>query len=173
MGAKPPTFKAGSFDCPHCHAFTQQTWFFAEVASSRDDDHINPNVAVAECYVCRKPSIWRRYREHGASGHSIERAAMLYPSDTQEGPDPHPDLPEEVRDLFDEARSVLPSSPRAASALVRLTLEALLTGLYPDAGDLNKMIGAASADGLPEIVINAMDGPEIRGQPVGSRNHVR
>lgn len=66
-------------------------------------------------------------------------------------------MPENVASLYNEARSIMTLSPRAASALMRLALEALLEGLYPDAGNLNETIGAASAAGLPGTIINAMD----------------
>lgn len=49
------------------------------------------------------------------------------------------------------------ASPRSAAALLRLSLEGLLTGLYPDAGGLNATIGAAARAGLPRQVIDAMD----------------
>jgi hypothetical protein len=66
-------------------------------------------------------------------------------------------MPEDVARLYDEASTVASLSPRSASALLRLSLEVLLEGLYPDAGDLNKKIGAAVADGLPRPVQQTMD----------------
>ncbi|WP_156741896.1 hypothetical protein [Occultella aeris] len=45
------------------------------------------------------------------------------------GPDPSPDMPEDVAQLYEEASTVVGLSPRSASALLRLALEALLKGL--------------------------------------------
>lgn len=73
------------------------------------------------------------------------------------GPAPNGDMPHDVTVIYNEARSVMTLSPRAASALLRLALEALLTGLYPDAGNLNDTIGAAAAAGLSRQIVNAMD----------------
>lgn len=155
----PPSYQAGSFNCPHCRALTQQTWYYATSAEQSDSmTSISPRIAIAECFVCSGRSIWREYTKRlEGLPHSYTAAEMLYPAFASVGPPRHPDLPADLHDLYDEASAVLPVSPRAASALVRLTLEGLLNDLYPKESDLNKMIGAAAADGLPDEVIKAMD----------------
>lgn len=117
---------------------------------------IGVNLSVAVCFSCDLRSIWRGFtrRVPGMPGGYVEHE-MLYPKVDVEGPASHSDLPEHLLPLYEEARGVLAVSPRAASALVRLTLEGVLSDLY--SGTLNEMIGAASAAGLSPEVVQAMD----------------
>jgi hypothetical protein len=50
---------------------------------------------------------------------------------------PHEDMPESVRELYNEARAVVGISRRAGAALARGSLERLLKTLDPDAGRVN------------------------------------
>jgi hypothetical protein len=51
--------------------------------------------------------------------------AMIYPL-VGEAPPPHEEMPPQIRKLYEEARGVLPASPRASAALLRVALEGLL-----------------------------------------------
>lgn len=155
MTEHPPAFNATSFDCPHCGAHAQQTWYFTGQAESHDDA-IDARLAVAVCFACGGRTVWRTFTTYGF-GRGVDAHEMIHPARRHEGPAPHADLPESLVPIYEEARGCLGVSPRAASALVRLTLEGALTDLYADAGNLNDMIGAAAAAGLPETVVNAMD----------------
>lgn len=146
----PPRQGASSYDCPHCGAYAQQVWFRVKKAEKDGFEDLAVNLAVAVCHACQKRTIWR---SHGYAPNV--QWELLYPALRTEGPEPHADLPENLVGLYNEARAVLPVSPRAASALVRLTLEGLLSDLY--SGSLNDMIGAASAAGLAPEVVQAMD----------------
>jgi hypothetical protein len=140
-----PAFNEPSFVCPHCEAFAEHTW-----------DHLQFNVGgswgstalyQARCAACAKYNYWLTVGD----GH-----VMIWP-DKMGGAPPGDDMPEDVRNIYDEARSIINRSPRAASALMRLALETLLTELYPNEGNLNATIGAASRAGLPGSIIQAMD----------------
>jgi len=50
---------------------------------------------------------------------------MIYPQTGGARP-PHEDMPPQIRKLYEEARGVLPASPRASAALLRVALEGLL-----------------------------------------------
>ncbi|MFD6053345.1 DUF4145 domain-containing protein [Agromyces sp. NPDC060279] len=67
------------------------------------------------CTACDAPSVWRG-------------ETLVHPADST-APAPHPDMPEPVRELYGEASLVLPYSRRAAAALARASLEALLREL--------------------------------------------
>lgn len=54
--------------------------------------------------------------------------ALLFPAGSTVDP-PHPDMPSLASELYSEAREVLPISRRAAAALARASLEALLREL--------------------------------------------
>lgn len=57
---------------------------------------------------------------------------MIYPLRSAGGP-AHPDMPEAVRELYDEAAAVAAVSRRAGAALTRAMVERLIKDLDPDA----------------------------------------
>jgi len=137
-----PEFKKAAFNCPSCEAYAAQNWRSLHFSGSGGQS----GVELATCRSCGRASVWL----------DVEDAVMIWPVGLG-GPPPSEDMPAAVATIYDEARSIANLSPRSASALMRLALEALLTELYPDAGNLNDTIGAAAADGLARPIINAMD----------------
>lgn len=71
-----------------------------------------PIWSVTLCASCNAPSVWRGMQ-------------LIFPMES-EAPAPHPDMPEEAKELYVEAAQVLPHSRRAAAALARASLEAFL-----------------------------------------------
>lgn len=71
------------------------------------------------CSNCERPTVWRA-------------AQMIYPQ-SRLGPNPHADMPVEVRALYEESRVVAGVSRRAGAALARATVERLIKTLDPDA----------------------------------------
>ncbi|WP_137292694.1 DUF4145 domain-containing protein [Nocardioides dongxiaopingii] len=143
----PPEFKSEAFHCPLCDVYADQRWhqLFTQATG-----YLPKYIAV--CGYCRDHSMWT-----GEPG-----PVMIWPAGFG-GPVAAENMPETVLSVYNEARSVINLSPRAASALLRLALEGLLTSLYPDAGNLNATIGAAKAAGLPETIVQAMDVLRFRG----------
>ncbi len=72
--------------------------------------------------------------------------AMIYPR-VGEAPPPHEDMPPRIRELYDEARGVLPASPRASAALLRVALEGLLEEAGYRQGRLADRLEKAREDG--------------------------
>lgn len=144
-----------SFTCPHCGAHAQQHWGIC-TAFDVDDQTVDPDprVEISTCEACRRIAIWRTFPDVFV-GTQVE---LLHPRATpSEVPRLNPDAPEDVARLYAEAVAVVAMSPRAASALLRLALEALLKDLYPDEDNLSKLIGLAVANGLPHRVRMTMD----------------
>lgn len=152
----PPAFQASSFTCPHCSALTQQTWHTLSAYADNDGTELSPNLALAVCFACDKQTLWQMTHHITPTGSWASSGNLIWPQ-ALGGPPPAEDLPDEVRGIYEEARAVVNASPRSASALLRLALEGVLEGLFPDAGNLNATIGAASAAGLPRQIIQAMD----------------
>ena len=75
----------------------------------------------------------------------------------QIGPIAHPEMPEQIASLYDEARTIGAQSPRAAAALLRLALQHLVMDLAGGEKNVNKAIGALVKDGLHVRVQKAMD----------------
>ena len=70
---------------------------------------------------------------------------MIYPRTLAGRPCPA-DVPDDVRDLYDEARKLLDDSPRASAALSRAALELVLKHLRYSEKGLHDMIEAARRD---------------------------
>lgn len=67
-------------------------------------------------------------------------------------PDPHKDLPKELIDDYEEARSIAHISPRSAAALLRLLIEKLCILLGAKGKDINENIAFLVRNGLPQNV---------------------
>lgn len=87
---------------------------------------------------------------------------MVYPAATS-APPPHDDMPEDVRADYEEARQIAVVSPRAASALLRLSIEKLCAGLNAKGNNINERIGDLVAGGLPIGVQRALDAVRVIG----------
>jgi hypothetical protein len=136
----PPTFGASRFHCALCSVFAAQTWNKVYV-------HINAFketlFSASYCAHCSNPCYW--YQEQ-----------MVVPSMAPVEM-PHPDLPEDCRKDFEEARDIFSRSPRASAALLRLCVQKLLPHLGQPGKNINDDIGALVASGLPLQVQQALD----------------
>lgn len=81
---------------------------------------------------------------------------MIVPSEAPVPP-PHQDMPVECILDYNEARDVVAISPRAASALLRLTLQKLMAALGEKGKNINDDIGSLVTKGLPAQIQQALD----------------
>ena len=89
------------------------------------------------CAHCEKPALWLSNK-------------MVFPN-TGAYPLANSDMPDTVREVYDEAGAIAHLSPRAACALLRLALQMLLVQLG-ESGDINRAIETLTKNGLaPEI----------------------
>jgi hypothetical protein len=135
-----PRFEAASFACPRCNTLAQQDWGALEVydemsgqwgqASDEPFGRVESPArwSLSTCFACKHGSVWRR-------------GELIYPANAKSGPAPAVDMPDLVRELFEEARAVTPLSRRAGAALARAALERLLRDLDPDAPRGTKLDG--------------------------------
>jgi uncharacterized protein DUF4145 len=101
------------------------------------------NVWASECFSCEKFSLWL----HGN---------LIYPA-ARYGEEPNEDLSSGIKHDYEEARSVLDLSPRAAAALLRLCIQKICGELGESGTDLNHDIGNLVARGLDVRVQQALD----------------
>ncbi|MBC3504205.1 DUF4145 domain-containing protein [Pseudomonas sp. SWRI59] len=148
----PPTFHSERFHCPHptCGAFAHMVW--SKVA----DD-----VSLAACSSCDEVSIWRRYFVQVGLGTQL-KGTMLFPTATS-APAHHPDMPEDIRSDYEEARLIWETSPRGSAALLRLVVEKLCNHLVGKKGDINNQIGTLVKTGLSPKVQKALDSIRVIG----------
>lgn len=144
----PPSFGTTSFNCPICGAFAKQTWNFAGEYKNGYGTHI-PDYVFAKCEHCERYSLWVREK-------------MVYPL-TGSAPLPNPDMPEDVRADYEEARNMLMTSPRGAAALLRLVIQKLCKHLGQPGENINSDIANLVKDGLPKKLQQALDSVRVIG----------
>lgn len=81
---------------------------------------------------------------------------------------PHLDMPDTVKELYNEAREIAWKSPRAAAALLRVALEKLTEELWETEWNLNTRIWKLQKQWLPEKVIKSLDILRITANEWGS-----
>jgi endogenous inhibitor of DNA gyrase (YacG/DUF329 family) len=150
----PPTFQAIAFNCPLCGAFAKQNWGMAHsfilVDYSRWLDAATlENTFFAHCSNCEKPSIWLDEN-------------MIYPTGGA-APLPNLDMPADVRQDYEEARSILAISPRGSAALLRLAVQRLCKHLGQPGENINADIAALVRQGLPVTLQKALDSLRVAG----------
>ena len=72
-------------------------------------------------------------------------------------------MPESEKQLYNEAGLIYNKSPRAACALLRLSIDRLCNELGENDRDINKNIGALVEKGLPQSVQKALDVVRVVG----------
>lgn len=134
-------FKASAFNCPYCGAYANQIWAntFQDISGIT---HIT-ELFYCNCTHCYKYSLW--YKEK-----------MILPS-VGAVVMPNPDLPEEVKIDYEEAREILNKSPRGSTALLRLGIQKLCIHLGEKGKNINEDIGNLVKKGLPVKVQQSLD----------------
>ena len=142
------SFKAPSFICPLCTVNSAQTWV---AALENKQGHVAPfeDLYWAICLECGQKTIW--YKQH-----------LVAPVATS-APPPNPDMPDDIRKDFEEARDVAERSPRSAAGLLRLCVQKLCIYLGEPGANLNADIGSLVAQGLPAQIQQALDAVRIVG----------
>jgi hypothetical protein len=87
---------------------------------------------------------------------------MIFP-DISPVPPPNGDLPEEIKEIYNEARSIVNRSPRGAAALLRLAVQKLCMYLGESGKNLNDCIANLVKKGLPDKIQKALDTVRVIG----------
>jgi hypothetical protein len=101
------------------------------------------NLFLSKCYNCQKITVWVNER-------------LVFP-ESKYTTAPNSDLPDNVIRDYEEARSVVDLSPRAAAALLRLGIQKLCSYLGESGKDLNEDIKNLVAKGLDPVVQQSLD----------------
>jgi hypothetical protein len=145
MKYQPPERDLGAFHCPHCRAYAQQEWWYNAGVMSHGA-HPNPGknpIALNRCTHCGNRSLWWW-------------SSLLHPA-VGVAPPPNPDLPAQVKELYEEAAAIAEKSPRGAAALLRLAIHHLTLALGGWGKNINADIGILVSRGLPASVQQALN----------------
>src|SRR5437660_5354839 len=136
-----PQLDSRAFNCPYCGAFAHQVWSnIYRHAQSFEPIH---SLKESRCAQCNAGAFWHN--------------GVLVVPDGSTAPLPHPDMPDQIKADFEEARSVFSRSPRSSAALLRLAIQKLCQCLGKKGENLNADVGVLVKEGLPVQVQQALD----------------
>jgi len=153
-----PTIRQASFHCPHCGVLAEQTWsenihcYYTELLPSgqkADTFYFLQNTWIARCGHCKNISLWINEK-------------MVYPL-TGNVELANPDLPEDIKNDYNEAKGIVNISPRGAAALLRLAVQKLCIHLGEKGTNINDDIKNLVKKGLPETMQQALDSVRVIG----------
>lgn len=151
-----------AFTCPYCKGIASHDW----QADFKHQIELNTElynfVIVAKCQACSKTSIWLK-SEYPSQSEEKNDEILLYPRTSTVDEDSNPDMPSNVKEVFDEASLILDDSPRASAALSRLAIELLMDELKAEGRNLNDKIGYLITQGLPLSIQQALDTVRVIG----------
>ena len=172
----PPGPDKQSFTCPRCGVVAQQKWYpllydpkgwIAHISRQADAissegahplstirvDSIRPfltKVSQLPLYLSQVTESQKHlniaFCQHCGGFTLWLGDAMIYPQ-VGGAPPPHEKMPPQIREIYEEARGVLPASPRASVALLRVALEGLLEEAGYRQGRLADRLQKAYEDG--------------------------
>lgn len=153
-----PEVDLAGFTCPHCGRASNFSWDF-----SPRHGNLWYRTGVCMGLDCRESVVFvSRYTVPPSGGYRIEGWTLVWPR-VGGGPPPAADMPDPVRQTYEEARAVFHISPRAAGGLLRLAVEELLDELDVEGRSLDDRIGELVARGLPETISKALDAVRVIG----------
>jgi len=177
-----PQYNHNKFMCPHCLAVAKQDWFSGDQVnyaihglykhdflSYREhvsdyqagaikaflehmqiklpkyvDNRLLPNnLSIARCQACDDFSVWIDTKIIYPKSIPIELA--------------NEDMDDDIKELYNEAKSIFLDSPKGATALLRLSLQKLLIQIGKDGKNINANIKELVNDGLNVKVQKALD----------------
>ena len=161
----PPEYRSDGFNCPYCNAYAKQTWavlggskrsWLATDSGYVIDDwdviYIDEEpVYVSLCARCENATLWLCEK-------------IIYPL-ARMAPPANSDLPDNVKEMYEEASAIAGLSARAACALLRVAIEMLLKDLghVKENGNINDSIGELVQAGVDKRVQRALDVVRVTG----------
>ncbi|HBH1340092.1 TPA: DUF4145 domain-containing protein [Clostridioides difficile] len=151
-----PKYGNKAFTCPHCGVMASQDWDKYDIIYSDFYDKyvLNAttlikysgemkNLSISSCRNCQKIHIWYN-------------GVMIFPEKSTIV-EPSKDMPEQVKEIYEEARNVYSKSPKASAALLRLALQYLCKELGESGKNINSDIANLVKKGLNSDVQKVLD----------------
>ncbi len=151
-----PDLKKESFTCPNCSTLSQQNWDSVCVSSNNGQFYSSFGgdfkfLYSCRCECCGYISFWYDSK-------------LIWPLNTGIVA-PVEEMPEDIKSLYNEARSIVELSPKGSCAILRLALQKLCNRLA-NQEEKKKIDGAIKKlvqNGLPSTLQMAMDTVRIVG----------
>ncbi|MDY0418893.1 DUF4145 domain-containing protein [Enterobacter sp. 170198] len=137
----PPVFNEEKFHCPLCNVYAKQVFKVLEISWYRNNE-ATP-VSISRCDHCSKDAYWFNDRLLVPSAGNVEN--------------PNPDMPNECKSDYEEAKSILNLSPKGATAILRLCLQKLMINFGLRGENINDDIAILVQKGLPQQIQQALD----------------
>jgi len=147
----PPTFRGDGYNCPHCGVFAHQDWYDVSLENAPVDEEkeASDDLALSYCDKCGKYAVWIK-------------DDMIFPLPSAV-PLPLEEMPEEVKEVYNEARGIMNASPRSAAALLRYAIQMLMYNLGEDGENINDVILDLRNKGLDVKIQKALDSVKVTG----------
>jgi hypothetical protein len=134
-------FKKKFFQCPHCGISAKHEWYnLAKGKISKNSinyyEAFIPDFYLSLCSKCKRYTVWLNDK-------------IIYP-DLSFAPWPQQEMPRDIKDAYLEARRVVTSSPKAASALLRICLQKLMIHLGEKGKNIELDMSNLIKKGLPK-----------------------
>ena len=148
-----PKHGESAYNCPLCGAYAKQHWYLTTKATKSHHGLSThgtiDNNTISECDHCGEHSFW-------------QGGKMIFPY-SGTAPLPNPDLPDDIKGDYTEARNIIELSPRGAVALLRLAIQKLCVHLGENGQNINADIGNLVKKGLPMKMQKALDSVRVVG----------
>jgi len=153
-----PTLGQKSFHCPQCGVLAEQIWsnnihchYGQKIANGQTQQTLYtlPNTQTAKCNHCGQVSFWINQQ-------------MVYPL-TGNVEMANEDLPDDIKNDYNEAKNIVNISAKGAAALLRLAVQKLCIHLGEKGKNINDDIESLVKKGLPIHVQQALDIVRVTG----------
>jgi hypothetical protein len=150
----PPIFQKEEFHCLYCKVYAHQRWSNdAKFPIPFQNDryfHDQKELRSSQCTRCQQSTLWLDNE-------------IIYPLlDAQI--QPHEDMPDSLKNDFEEAVSIVNKSPRGAAALLRLVIQKLMIEINEKGERINEDILNLVKKGLDPHIQQALDYCRVVGK---------
>ena len=148
-------FKTKAFNCPHCGTNTKHKWYYLAKGGITEKGFnyyvgFVPDLNFGLCSHCNNFTLWLNEK-------------LIFPA-LSLAPKPTEDMPISVKKTFLEASKIVESSPKAASALLRLSIQKLIKHLGEKSRNLETSVSNLIEKGLSNKFYDALLAVRILGK---------